>query len=369
MDYKRWLYYNCPKDHAWILLQNQKEILNNVHILTSYKPLDINNILYIFAIVVSTSQLTALIELPDGFLIINNTKIEPEKPKPVTKKKKQKKKKINYSTDTDQSTDQSVETSVETSVEKSVEKSVETSVEKSVKVEKSVESVDKEVDVKSIGYFYKTISECLVHTPNAILKRLGIPKIKKIKMKELKTTKSELYPYMYNSALSTGDRITFMKKYIEGVTVLDLTNFYYLTSYEINNMDLSNVTTMIIYNNYFLRDFEWCKSVKHIKCLDIINQTHYINQSITRIINELTELRTLRIHMSPQITIRCLMDIYKSKLTEVSLNYEGMVCQPNAYSGLISENEWLLMENTTIERLLLNSTNLSLDIIDYIRNT
>jgi hypothetical protein len=91
-----------------------------------------------------------------------------------------------------------------------------------------------------------------------------------------------------------------------------------------------------------------------------------------QIVSNLSNLRELSIHLCPQINIRILLDVCKTEnfnLKILNLNNPALVCQPNDYAGMITDEEWKLFKNYSVTQLFINSTNTSLDVIDYIKTS
>jgi hypothetical protein len=53
-------------------------------------------------------------------------------------------------------------------------------------------------------------------------------------------------------------------------------------------------------------------------------------------------------------------------IRRVSFDNKLMHCQTNIYQGLITNKEWDVLYNSSITDLLINSDNLTIDLIDYI---
>lgn len=78
------------------------------------------------------------------------------------------------------------------------------------------------------------------------------------------------------------------------------------------------------------------------------------------------KLEALNIHESYQISNRVMIPILSilNNIERVCLDNKVLICQKNAYQGVISENEWSSIRCKSLKYLLINSDNLTQDVID-----
>jgi len=149
---------------------------------------------------------------------------------------------------------------------------------------------------------------------------------------------------------------------------LDLVGMFWITDLTFKGLKLPQIHSLTINQNFRLSNFEWlATSFPNLRQLDLVNQASLTLEGVNRICQACPKLHEFSLHYCPQVNIRILLDILKlPQVQKVCLNQIDLICQTNPYSGLVGPNEWLEIECPSLEKLLINSTNLTLDVIDYL---
>lgn len=327
--YNRWMFEHCPKKHAWIIYQNIENILQDTEVVLAKKnltkvvePSEVSreSIVYVHSVFAQPDLIRALIELESGYYIISN---------------------------------------------KTLKKREEVQESKNDKLVFEIDQDKKEVEEIKINskfiYFGKKIKDVLKFTNTKMQKSLGLEKIKK-------TTYTDEYlrPYKIKNVHDYFDL-----KSKDGH--LDLSYNFEISSEDLNSWEPKNKIVQLTLNTCFqLDNFSWIKKdwAKNLTHLNLINIPQLTNLNVEFIGVECNNLEQLQIFYCSQINIRLILGLAKHpNLKTLSLYDPNLVTQPNKYSGLIQDKEWEFLRNYKLEKLLINSDNLSLDVIDYLIKT
>ena len=421
MDIIKWIYFNCPKDHAWIIYHNLKDILHNSK-YTQSKPNQIpsltssDEILYIHSSIVTENKLYCLLETNNGIYSIHNTKkiITPnnhttnklimdettddhQTMDEITDDHQVMDETIDETTDDHQTMDEITddhqvmdETIDEITDDHQVMDEItddhqvmdetmkdETMKDKTTNEEmkdeemKDEEMKDEEMKDEVVVYstiqYYPNIEIFMKHASKKTLRYLQIKRKKNMKLTTEQLKSRSILPYCFTKIK---DRLKLLE-YTSSEGELNLRYNFTVTADDLLHFNPSNrINKMTLHTTYKINHLRWCDSnwTKNLYRVNIINMFQFNNQTIEYLTIKLPNIRELYVHTCPQVNIRCLLNILNNNKIEVlCLDNSRMICQPNEYSGLISEEEWNIIKNTSLKKLLINSTNLSLDIIDYLR--
>ena len=396
---RRWMFYNCPKAHAWIVYQNIRSILEGtdykvapghhqsvsipvpkivhltipkrgaqpktvtdpqtdeqVEFLSHIEPEDIK---YVHSAIITTTNLYALVETDDGLFTIENHRILP--------KDEEKNKKINKDEEQNKETTEKIKTVDMLKVE--------------VEPSKKEDEKEEEETIKSILTFYDSFNHLMQKCPKQLLRKLEIKKESTMKLTQNQQNRLSIPPEWTtsSSAHSYLDRDLISTPQEDGpdLVSLDLSNNFVVTSNDLSTWTPTGQqpTKLILNTCWQLRDSSWSNAsgwAKSILQLELINLPQLTNEMAGEIVRNLSNLRELSIHLCPQINIRVLLEVCKTdyfNLEVLNLNNPTLVCQPNDYAGLITDDEWKLFRNYSVTQLFINSTNTSLDVIDYIKTS
>lgn len=307
-DIKRWMYFNCSRYHNWVIYQNLDAILKDSIYTPSTAPKieSRDDLTYIHSTHFTTDHLTAILETTHGFYVLDN--------------------------------------------------------------HKTPEKVESRVSYCS----YDDLPTLIKNMTNKLRETLNIKKLHSQKLTQNQRTRS-LLPYDFHPQQSIQQQIELLNKYQSEKSHLDLSDVTGLTTSTLKEWNPSHMIRELTLNScYQIREFEWLQTtwVQNIKKLTLINMTHITNASLEYLTHNLSQLEELYVFSCPQVNIKCLLTTLNiDRLQVLCLNDPNMACQPNEYSGLITETEWGKFRNRSLKKLLINSNNISVDIIDYLRKS
>lgn len=353
IDLCKYIFHNCPKDHAWIVYQNITLILHN----SIYKHYSDNNfvvpkitdkeqILYVHSVNMNEKQLYAIIETNDGIYYIENQKHG-----------------CHVDNDNDDSDNDNMM--------------------KEINEKNEINNVEKyEGEIVSNVVYYPTLLKLVENVTKSVRQNLYLKKIKNMKMTEKDKTLN-VYPYQFinktdqqiqsllNKSL-INDTIRVSPQLTENIITLDLGFNFTITDNHLSEFNPKEVISKLSFHtNFRLNSFNFVNSEwsQNIRRLNISNMSHFKNNAVGYLTHKLTSLRELYISSCPQVDIRCLLDLLSINRLEILCFYDSrMVCQPNRYNGLITDDEWATIKNESLQELMIKSDNLSNDIIDYIKD-
>jgi len=411
---KRWMFYNCPKKHSWIVYQNIRSILEgtNFKVAPGHRatiPIPVPQIIkvkeidpetgnevevdypshiepeqicYVHSVVANPNGLTCLLETENGFYLIENQKNIIEKKTKETVEAEE--------TVEEEETAEGEETAEEEeTVEEEAGEIVDIAEEdEDINANKIVfdsEVIDEEeekkkapkIEIKSNLTFFDSLNHFVQKASKSVIKTLGVKRLRGIKLnQEQKNGRQHLpcdYYHLLKSGRPIGELLDQELADSGDKKVLDLSFNYAVTTDHLENWVPSGeggpkkllLNTCFQINKFSWTGAEWVKSVK---TLEMINIPQVTNQNIEYLVVKIPDLEELMIHYCPQINIRVILGAMKpNKLKVICLNDAGLPIQPNQYAGLITDAEWELFRNYSVEQLLINSGNLSLDVIDYLK--
>lgn len=93
---------------------------------------------------------------------------------------------------------------------------------------------------------------------------------------------------------------------------------------------------------------------------------HLKDDDFNTICKVLPKLEAINIHESYQISNRVMVPILSllKNIERVCLDNKVLICQKNAYQGVVTEKEWSCIRADSLKYLMINSDNLTQDVID-----
>jgi hypothetical protein len=136
-------------------------------------------------------------------------------------------------------------------------------------------------------------------------------------------------------------------------------------------------SSLKLINSFQITDFKWChaewaQSLEHLTLVKMYSNSNITAYHLKFLVDHLPKLKRISFHYCGKINLTALLGLLsaeKCQLESIIFDNSNMLCQGNGYSGVISEEQWLALKNTTLNTLYLNSSNVSLDIIDYLRSS
>jgi len=230
----------------------------------------------------------------------------------------------------------------------------------------------KQTRVQSKMTSYPTLEKLWSKLTKSQRSMLNMPKFSVLKLKEVKklldppvlklltTEKNEWVPTVNDEGLLDANYNPFVTSEV----LLNLTS-------------LETPTSLTLTNCVNITDFKWCHAdwAQKLKNLTLVKM--YPNSKITAyhlkfLVDHLPSLERISFHYCGTINLTALLGLLgssKCQLKSIVFDNSAMLCQGNGYSGVISEEQWLELKNDTLESLYLNSSNVSLDIINYLRQS
>jgi hypothetical protein len=362
---KAWLNYNCSQGNNWITQYKFQEMSTHSKAIymeiiggqLTQKPISncqIGNLSHVYFTYMTDAQVITLIETIDGqlYLISNKmaisetadeTDIQEPEPQPESNT-------IHFTDDMVNNTEESLLKKVET-----------------LPPLPQLQSIDSKI------YRLSDVRDLVKCLHGKELKNIGIRSKLWPKCQLKKAQKDELDLISYMDFINVTDEATYVKlfqKYVkqsQSSTILNLTHNYSVTSSILNQVSSSKITQLIINQNFQIDDFQWLKNFPNLKLLNFWYD-HRIEQShIEQICSILPDLEVLNIHYCCRINIRVLIPILKLKnLQKLAIDDPYFWCQKSVHELFILPLEWKNLDCTSLQKIALNSKNLTMDVADYI---
>ena len=127
------------------------------------------------------------------------------------------------------------------------------------------------------------------------------------------------------------------------------------------------IKTIVMCQNVNINSYEWIKSFPNAKILSIWYSNTLSERVIKEIVSYLPKLESLEFHSCFNITGRCLIHISKLKLlNKLIIDYPRISCSQNIFSTIISPKDWEQIDNSSLELLMINTDNLTMNFVHYI---
>lgn len=368
-----------------------------VEYLSRIEPSDIK---YVHCTIMSSTDLYCLLETKDGIYTIENRKETIEDPKQDPK-----------STETDSEANPDTKTTEE--LKKGdilkVEKEAEGEGEKKAAMEV----------VSSNLTFYDSMEHFMKSAPRKLLKHLQIKKLEHMSVDQKKYGKVTPAEWSYKEDMTDIQIHKYLDEALEmeqkpGLDpqmVLDLSYNFQITADHLRTWvpKVKTPTKLILNTCWRLRNPVWAKDAvnwsSNIKVLELINMPQLSNEMLGTLLGYFPNTEDLYLHQCQKIDIRVLLSIFcpppppadptpassgtatpttsasttlvttpvptaaQEKLRSICLNNQMLVCQPNEYAGMITHDEWTNLRNYKLEKIFINSGNVSLDVIDYLKTS
>jgi len=318
---QKYLFYQGPKDLTWIFYTQFHNIFLTTHLPNSMSITDFEkNILYVHAFYLNNQDLITVFQTKDNlyYLLVNKNSPPPSS------------------------------------------------------------SSDQTVQVQSKLSAYPTLQKLWGSLTKSQRTMLRMPKLSILKLKTLdKLDDPHILLYINNR---TSELIPSQIKK-DGKKQLEI-NYNPLISSEIlqdsnHNKHLTDIDSLILTNCIQITDFKWChakwaQSLEHLTLVKMYPNSKLTAYHLKYLVDQLPKLKRISFHYCGKVNLTALLGLLsaeKCKLEAIVFDNSNMLCQGNGYSGVISEEQWLALKNRTLKSLYLNSTNVSLDIIDYLRKS
>jgi hypothetical protein len=127
------------------------------------------------------------------------------------------------------------------------------------------------------------------------------------------------------------------------------------------------IKQLVLYQNFQINDFQWLINFPNIKLINLFYNHQIEQQQIEQITRLLPNLEAVNIHFCTRINLRILIPILKLRnLSRLAIEDPQFWCQKGVHELFIVPQEWKGIDCPTLEKLAINSSNLTLDVIDYL---
>lgn len=364
---KRWMFYNLPKSHAWIFYHNLQEMITSETERISSQDgivvpeVSLDNLVYLYGIRMDVSDnqkhLIALFETIYGFYLLEN--------------------KILVLADRVEEGDGKDRVIVS-----------------SEKVDPEKEQAEVEQQTKSesrLEFFGSDLLQVIQRGSRRVLGLFRIPKkindLDKdlpLSEEELNGLPDELMPYDQNYQIGDqSESLSLLKRRVEKMftqrKMVDISQDFRVDG-EMLGLMFHNwgeggdqrIGQLVLNNCFRITDFSWADHLGGlVENLSCVNLPQLDSNNLTYLVVKFDSgLEKVSVHYCPRVDVRGLLPVLRSsRISSCVFDNQGMVCQPNPYSGLIKDEEWKKIRNYSLETVLINSTNLSLDVVDYLNKS
>ena len=155
--------------------------------------------------------------------------------------------------------------------------------------------------------------------------------------------------------------------------ILNLSNNYVITSEKLNEIitndidKYKDIEEVILNNNLRISDLEFLHNFHSLKLLNIWYMSLLKISTFDNFNKICRQLQVFNIHYSFNLNIRILIPLLKMhNIKKILIDDPKFYCQYDQNHPFISNDEWRLLNNESLQSLSINSENMNTDIIDYI---
>jgi len=338
-----WLNTYCQQVNNWIVINNFNQIVShentdyfieNVKITKELCQIDTSFPIHIYFTYMTESKLITLLKINNGNMYLINNK-------------------INVSENDDNDDIESSENEVSLSQE-----------EDKLPIITSIQSTVRQI---------KTIKNILFYLSGNEQKYIGIDPLKWTRLKLKKSNGLKLDTSYLTLLNYINNEEEYIKQFIKLNGNKETLNLKH--NYSINNNILSklpesytnNIKQLQLNNNYQLNSFEFLSKFKKLDSVEFSYCNNITQDYIEKLCKFCPYLTTFNAHYCCCLNIRILLPLLKLPyIKNICINYDNMWCQKGPYELFILPNEWEIIDCLSIDRIAINSKNMTLDIVDYI---
>lgn len=370
---KAWLNYNCSQGNNWITLYKIEEMISHKDKLyfetekddkiIPKKPeeckLVAKDMSHVYFTYMTESLMISLIETSDSklYLIHNQLNVTDENDDDNTDE--QDKGLTDKKLDVVEFKDEMVD---------NYKQSSETKLTKVINTPKlpQVHAIESKI------YYLKELKHLLNCLSGKDLKAIGIRSKKWFQCELKKNQKEELGKMSYMDFIGISDEdhyVDQLNKYVDqSGEVLNLTNNYSVTPKLLGMMNLNKKVKQVIINqNFQIDDYDWLKKLPNVQLLNFWYNHRLEYKHVEQIVDILPELEVFNLHSCCRVNIRMLIPILKLKhLNKLAIDDVQFWCQKSIHELFILPDEWKDIYCGSLQKIAINSKNLTLDVVDYI---
>jgi hypothetical protein len=230
------------------------------------------------------------------------------------------------------------------------------------------EQLEEPQGIRSVIYCGSSLSKVLENVTGARKKAIGLkPRDKaKLSAKQQRALKGVTYIDFINVPKAT--QKTLWAQYIAQHTDsrLDLSGFTMLEPDILETLPL-HYRELVLYQNNKINSFTWLRRFTGLKTLSIWFNNSIQDADISTIREATPLLEVFEAHSCMSLTGRILLPLSTMPmLNKLVINNTGCLWQEKSYETVISDQEWETLNNANLQILLIDSYNLTLDVIAFI---
>jgi hypothetical protein len=315
---RKYLYYFSPKDLVWIFYNQFNSIFKTVE-----NPPSEDAILYVYAIHLDGRELLSVFQTKDKlYHLLHNNRVEPQN--------------------------------------------------------------EGDPDVESTYTHFNNLGQLWEKLTKSQRERLRIPRKNKPEFKTNSKKLSELPDpkiFQYLDDFENASIVPYPELLPTTQYELNLENNPFVTSHilkEYSPPEDHPISKLTLTNCVKIEDFQWCHAswaqdnLEHLILVSMYGNSKVTPYHLKYLVDHLPKLKRISFHRCGVINLTALLGLLGTpacNLESIILDNPTMLCQGNSYSGVISEEQWLQLKNTSLKSLYINSNNVSVDIIDFIRKS
>ena len=169
------------------------------------------------------------------------------------------------------------------------------------------------------------------------------------------TKTKTLLPKAYDLILQTAPDVNFQ-------------HIYYLSEKQLSHLPQISTVKMVKFNqNGQIRDFSWMSKFPNLRGVSF-DQCQQLNDGlVSQVIKSCPVLEEMTFRYCCTLNIRVFLALLNSSsLRRLDIDYPNFHCQISPKDVLVSHKEWKSVCSLTLHTLMMNSEDLTLDVLDYI---
>ena len=365
---KAWLNYNCSQGNNWITIYKFDEIIGHKDKryyevsqtqINEKSPeqcqLNFKDLRHVYLTYMTNNQLITIIESIDGcvYLIKNSVSIIEPECESESEPKKTEIEEVNIKP-------------------KTISDDFDIQNDPLIKRVEEITALPQLQSINSQVFLLENIRALTKCLTGRELRNIGIKKNKWLRgdLKKIYTDELSKISFMDFIHIETPKiYLELFEKYItQSGDTLNLTHNYSITTQLLNEIKINNsITQLILHQNYQIDDFSWFKNLTNLKLINIWHNQRLEYKHIEQIVNILPNIEVFNLHSCCRINLRVLIPILKLKnLQKLAIDDSYFWCQKSVHELFILSDEWKSIYCPSLQKLAINSKNLTLDVIDYI---
>lgn len=401
-DIKYWLTRNTPRASCWVVYTEiehmtkhpdtkvTKVLRGSLEDAESLPIITRDQLNYVYTAYMTTKRLITIFELKNGlYYLLDNRKV-PVRPEDD----------LEDDDDDDDDVEEKAEERPEDRPEERPEEKVETEADKVEQVEKvKKEEKEKEVEMKTVSAMIVStdLISLLNAVPNQTRKLINLEKVHKMSLtKEDQIRLTRTTGFDFARCRSEEELLSLFRKYLEEIknlkkpvikakdsnqekqekqqqrdpsTILDFSgnmSIYPAILEKLSVEETAHIEEILFFQNIRIGKWLFLSRFKNLKVLSFWYMYQLKDDDFNTICKTSPKIEAINIHESYQISNRVMVPILSilKRIERVCLDNKVLICQKNAYQGVVTEKEWSAIRCDSLKYILINSDNLTQDVID-----